>query len=298
VGTAAGLFTLRNDGHCETHDFAERSITALGRAANRWWALVEGAEIWSAANGRQWQCVAVLAGARAHCIVPLADGLLIGTSEARLYRLRGRRVHEVESFLRAPARDSWYTPWGAPADVRSLSRGAEGILYVNVHVGGVVRSINSGRTWEPTVDIDADVHQVLAHPHRRGWVFAASARGLGVSEDGGETWRFESQGLHARYQRALAFTRTCVLVSTSISESGRQAAVYRRALDAPGFARCESGLPLWFADNVNTACLAAAGTRTAIGTADGRVFLSADEGATWSEIRADLPKVRCVAFAA
>jgi RND family efflux transporter MFP subunit len=34
---------------------------------------------------------------------------------------------------------------------------------VNVHVGGIPRSVDSGATWAPTIDVDADVHEVKDH---------------------------------------------------------------------------------------------------------------------------------------
>jgi len=42
------------------------------------------------------------------------------------------------------------------------------------------------RSWAPTVDIESDVHQVLAHPSRAEVVLAAAADGFGVSRDGGD----------------------------------------------------------------------------------------------------------------
>src|SRR5436853_425316 len=101
----------------------------------------------------------------------------------------GERV-SVERSEMIDGRAAWYTPWGDPADVRSISVALDGAIYVNVHVGGVVRSRDGGRSWAPTVDIESDVHQVLAHPSRAEVVLAAAADGFGVSRDGGASWRF------------------------------------------------------------------------------------------------------------
>ena len=66
-----------------------------------------------------------------------------------------RRTTEDVPFTEG--RDRWYTPWGGPPDTRSMTS-ADGKVYANVHVGGVVRSADAGRTWQPTaLDIDADV---------------------------------------------------------------------------------------------------------------------------------------------
>jgi len=57
------------------------------------------------------------------------------TEEAHLLRLDGDRVARVESFDAMDGREAWYTPWGDPADVRSISVARDGALHVNVHVG-------------------------------------------------------------------------------------------------------------------------------------------------------------------
>lgn len=296
VGTADGLHELGT--RARAHH-PGREITALARDGTRWWALLDGKELvrGTLSGEARWQSIAEVGGRRAHCLLPTSSSVLVGTSNAGLLRLRDGELRPVDSFLSVEGRKTWYTPWGAPPDTRSISRSAGGALFVNVHVGGVVRSKDSGRTWHPTMDVDADVHQVLAHPSDPDLVLAASAIGLGVSEDGGDQWRFEKKGLHATYQRAVTFCAQHALVSVSRSERGREAAVYRRALRGGGFERCRSGLPEWFPDNVNTGCLAASGRQAALGTVDGSVYVSEDEGESWRLSAEGLPKVRAVAFA-
>src|SRR5262245_42475485 len=66
--------------------------------------------------------------------------------------------------------------------VRSRSH-SNNAIFVNVHVGGVIRSRDAGRTWT-TVDIESDIHQVIAHPTRADVVLAAAYKGFGLSRDG------------------------------------------------------------------------------------------------------------------
>ena len=54
--------------------------------------------------------------------------------------------------------------------MRSLALDASGALFINVHVGGILRYDASGLT--PTIDQDSDVHQVTADPSRAGSVLA------------------------------------------------------------------------------------------------------------------------------
>src|SRR6266545_4515274 len=225
-------------------------------------------------------------------------GLLVGTARAHLLRLERDRLVPVPSFDEAEGRAAWYTPWGAPADVRSISAGPDGSVYVNVHVGGVLRSTDAGASWRPMLDIEHDVHQVLAPAAHPGLVLVAAFDGFGVSPDGGDTWRWENQGLHAHYCRAVVLAGDTVLLSASDGHHGRRAAIYRRRLEGDTrFERCRAGLPEWFSDNVDTGCLAVDRSAVVLGTEDGGVFLSHDAGATWDAVAKGLAPVRAVALA-
>jgi photosystem II stability/assembly factor-like uncharacterized protein len=260
--------------------------------------LVDGQELGESADGCRWSTAAVTVPKRkATCLAATPAGLLVGAARAHLLRLEGDQLVPVPSFDEAEGRDAWYTPWGAPADVRSISAGALGSVYVNVHVGGVLRSMDGGGAWRPTLDIEHDVHQVLAFPARPGSVLVAAADGFGVSADGGDTWRWENAGLHAHYCRAVALAAGTVLLSASTGYQGRRATVYRRRLDdGERFERCRSGLPEWFADNLDTGCLAARGRTVVAGTEDGSVFVSRDAGKRWDAIAKGLAPVRAVAL--
>jgi len=296
VGTREGLWTLDNDQVFPAEALTGKSLTALALDGARVWALIDGRALWEGVDSR-WSERAAIDGPEATCLAPTPSGLLIGTEEAHLLRLDGDRPARVESFDAMDGREAWYTPWGDPADVRSISAARDGALHVNVHVGGVARSRDGGRTWTPTVDIEVDVHQILAHPRRPEVVLVAAAGGFGVSRDGGDSWRFITAGMHAHYLRAVAVSDDIVLVSASMGPGGRRAAIYRARLDGDAaFERCEDGVPVWFGDNVDTSCLAAAGALVVCGTEDGRVFRSLDGGAHWEIAAKGLPPVTCVAL--
>lgn len=295
VGTTEGLQEL---GATERRALEGQEITALARDGDGWWALVGGRTLCRAAGDAAWLDVATVAGPEATCLVATPAGLLVGTAGAHLLRLDDGALVSVEAFERIEGRAAWYTPWGDPADTRSITAGRDGALYVNVHVGGVACSTDGGRSWRATLDIETDVHQVLADPTVAGRVFAAAAVGLVVSEDGGESWRTETEGLHARYCRAVAVSQAAVLVTASTGHRGRRAGLYRRALDGPpGFERCREGLPDSFGDNIDTHCLAAAGSTAVFGTEDGEVYASRDEGSSWLLLAKGLAPVRCLALA-
>ncbi|MFQ5520753.1 MAG: hypothetical protein ACE5FK_05100, partial [Candidatus Methylomirabilia bacterium] len=259
-------------------------------------ALVDGRTIWRSRRDGSWEQLASLPYPGT-CLAPMTAGLLVGTAGAHLLRLEKGRLARVEPLEEVEGRHEWYTPWGEPPDTRSISTDAAGAVYVNVHVGGVVRSTDRGRSWQPTLDIHTDVHQVLAHPARARLVLAAAAVGLGVSSDRGGSWRFETDGLHARYLRAVAVAGDRVLVSASTGPEGTRAALYRKRLGQnERFERCRQGLPEWFTSNIDTSCLAASGATAAFGTDEGLLFCSTDGGRSWEIVSKDLPRVRCVSI--
>ena len=296
VGTREGLWLIDGDQVFPVEPLTGKSLTALAPDGARVWALVDGRALWAGVDAA-WNETTTIDGPEATCLASTPGGLLIGTERAHLFRLDGAELTRVESFEAIDGRDAWYTPWGDPADVRSISAALDGTLHVNVHVGGVARSRDGGRTWTPTVDIEVDVHQILAHPSRPEVVLAAAADGFGVSRDGGDSWRFLTTGMHAHYLRAVAVSDEMVFVSASTGPGGRRAALYRARLDADlAFERCADGLPTWFGDNVDTGCLASAGAVVACGTADGHVFRSLDGGKRWEVAAKGLPPVTCLSL--
>src|SRR5881409_1622741 len=258
VGTGGGLWTLEGETSMPVEALAGRSVTALALGPASVWAVVDGSALLELRDGA-WTTRASIDGPPATCVAPTRDGVLVGTEQARLFRLTGAGLAPIPSFETVEGRDAWYTPWGDPADVRSIGVARDGAIHVNVHVGGVARSRDGGASWAPTVDIEQDVHQVLAHPSRPDVVVVASAEGFGISRDGGDSWTFATAGLHAHYSRAVAVAGNHVLLSAATGFRGRRAALYRTPLDgAIRFERARAGLPEWFDDHIDTGCLAAA----------------------------------------
>ncbi|MCI0633803.1 MAG: hypothetical protein L0206_07815 [Actinobacteria bacterium] len=291
VATRDGLHSFDEAGRQRGVVHAGRSVTALGRARDAFWAIVGGSELWHAAGG-EWSHVTDLDGVRATCVTGIGGDVFVGSSEARLFWLAGEALEPVVAFDHVEGRETWYTPWGGPPDTRSIGNWDHDV-HVNVHVGGILRTDDGGQTWTPTIDIDADVHHVTT---AEGMVLAACAGGLAASTDRGATWTHRTDGLESRYSRAVAVCGGAVLVSASHGPRGGRAAVYRGDLAGGTFERCRAGLPEWFEDNIDTYCLDALpdGSFAAFGTTDGRVFASTDQGAAWDEVASGSPSVQRV----
>ena len=163
-------------------------------------------------------------------------------------------------------------------------------MYVNVHVGGVLRSSDNGESWQPTIDIGADIHRVTTG---HGRVYAAGAHGLSVSQDRGDTWKLGDEGLRGRYCRSVTVCGGTVLVSASDGPRGDHSAVYRSDVEGGSFERSSQGVPEWFGKNIDSLCLDAFpdGSLAAFGTQDGWLFASTDQGKSWSQVARGLPEV-------
>lgn len=269
-----------------------REVTAVAPEGWGLWAILDGSDVWHTAGIDWWFHVGTIDKLRGNCLADTRAGVIIGTSEAHLFRVAGDGLERVSAFDDVEGRTDWFTPWGGPPDTRSITEDGEAV-YVNVHVGGIARSRDKGATWTPTIDIHSDVHQVCTGGGR---VFAASGRGLEVSDNHGDSWSVRKEGLHATYCRAVAVCGDDVLLSASTGPQGGRSAMYRGRLEGGRLERCRQGLPTWFDANIDSHCLDAlpAGQLAAIGTEGGRVFASLDQGAGWSLVTSDLPQVLCI----
>jgi hypothetical protein len=289
AGTAAHLYGIGE----AAPEPLEGSVDALDEHDGALWALVDGTSL-QRSTGAGWEPVAELSGLRATCVLAGSDEVLVGSSEARLFRVEGGELVAIEAFDRVADREEWFTPWGDPPSTRSLSRDEAGGLYANVHVGGIPRSDDAGASWTPTLEVRADAHQVATPPSHPGLVLAATARGLALSEDRGASWRFETGGLPNVYCRAVAFAEETTFLTAADGPRGGHAALYRRPLADGSFERCGGGLPEWFERNIDSHCLDAVGDRVAFGTSEGTVYESNDRGETWAVAAEGLPAVNCL----
>ena len=256
-------------------------MTSLARDPNGCWAIADRRTLVERDEGGRWHDVIEPDGPGLTAVLPLPGGALAGTVDARLVRVLEGKAAPVTGFDDVEGRDSWHAvPSGTPY-VRTLTTTADArALLANVHVGGIPRSGNGGKTWKPTIDPESDVHQVRAHPVDPRLVLAAAAVGLCVSDDAGKTWSVTTDGLHATYCRGVAFTETGAVVSASDGPFTERAALYRWPSGGGLLERCRDGLPEWLAGNVDSGCIDATRDLTAFAD-DDAVWASRDGGITW-----------------
>ncbi len=242
------------------------------------------------ANG-EWTTIAT-SQVELSCCMAVDDTIYVGTEEARmLCVVEGSKLDGLAGFDCVRGRDTWYAGSaiingqriGPPLGIRSVTATPDGVLLVNVHVGGIVRSSDDGSTWQPTIDIDTDVHQVSAHPTDPRMVAAASGAGLCVSRDAGTTWAIEQEGLHGLHCSAVAFSGDDILVSAAESHFAPHGAIYRRPIKTHGLLEpLGDGFPRWVDGITDTDCIATQASAIAVADQGGHLYLSSDCGRTWS----------------
>jgi len=262
-------------------------VNGAARAGDVVWALTDHREVHRIAGGSTTS-VAVLDDGRASVLVVHDGQVWLGGDEARVWRLDQQRIVESTSFASSPTHERWSTPWGGPPAIFSMaSHGTD--LFVSVHVGGILRTEDDGRTWTPTIDLATDVHQVVVDDDGTVWA-ATGTSGLARSTDRGATWTFHDQGLHATYALAVAVTSDGPIVSSSSGHSARNGALHR--FDGERFERLHQGLPVDLGGAVGPRQLSARGAEVAAALPDGGIVTSDDCGRTWQRLDRHLPGAR------
>ena len=263
-------------------------------------AIVGGKSLCRRTAEGDWHTIATGEVELACCVAAGAD-IYVGVRDAaQVLRVRdGGMLENLVGFDHVSGRDRWYAGaavidgrlLGPPLGIRSMSATCDGkAVFANVHVGGIPRSTDGGVTWQPTIDIDSDVHQVCAHPTRPEIVIAATGTGLGLSRDGGETWTIEREGLHAPYCSAVAFIGDDILVAASSDHFAPQGAIYRRPLDRSGhLSPVDGGLPQWLDGIADTGNIAVSGSTIAVADHGGKLYRSEDAGRSWARHGEPLP---------
>jgi hypothetical protein len=292
-----GLFVV--SGGTRDQELANHSVRALAPDGYGGAIAIVDRSLQRRAPDGEWTMIATAEFDLA-CCVKVGDVVYAGTDDARVLRVSAAgEIEQLRGFDQVAGRDKWYAGSaiingkrvGPPLGVRSITATSDGaVLLANVHVGGIPRSVDGGVTWQPTIEIDSDVHEVRADPNRPGAVVAAAAVGLCTSSDGGATWVVEKAGLHAPHCSAVQFVGDDVLVSAAVDPFAPQGAIYRRGLDEHcPLVKVAGGLPEWLDGKVDTGCIATHGSAVAVADMGGNVYVSADTGRTWSRQADGIP---------
>jgi len=244
--------------------------------------------------------------------VSRADGAVYtGTEPSALYRSddSGRTWRELDTLLELPSRPTWSfppRPWTSHVRWIAPSPHDADLLLVGIELGGLMRSVDRGATWQDhRPGAQRDVHSVAWHPHAEGRAYEAGGGGAAWSEDRGDTWHPADEGRDRHYTWSVAVDPDdpevwYVSASTGpyAAHGGRdpQARIYRR--DDGGWLELASGLPRPI-PAMPYALLVAEG-RLFAGLANGQIWESRDRGERWQACVLegdDLPELHALAHA-
>lgn len=124
-----------------------------------------------------------------------------GTEPSMLYRSENGGLTWTESpaLLDLPSEPGWsFPPRPETHHVRTIQPDLHDTdkVFVGIELGGVMRSVDSGATWEDRKPgSHHDSHSLRAHPFARGRIYEAAGEGFAESVDGGDTWSQFNDGL-------------------------------------------------------------------------------------------------------
>jgi hypothetical protein len=186
-----------------------------------------------------------------------ADVLWAGTESSALFRSEdgGRTWQEKPSLQTLPSKPTWSFPprpwthhvrWIEP-DATAADR-----LFVGIELGGVMRSLDGGETWEDRKPgSQHDCHTLRTHPAEPGLIYEAAGGGFAESHDGGATWRGDDTGRRHHYLWGMAVDPGNPETTTVSGSSGARSAhndqyaeavLYRRTAVTP-WQPLHEGLP-------------------------------------------------------
>jgi hypothetical protein len=287
VATSRGCRAF-HDG-VETVELPGRLIWAIAHdAGGACIAIVDGKEIWRRSAGALWT-LAATADVPLASIVSVNGKIFAGAmGEAALFSIGPDNIVQREKgFDAVPGRSEWVGN-GPPLHVRSLTATAGGdAILAAVHVGGIPRSSDGGKSWAPTIPIQYDVHEVRGHPSSP-LVAAAAAVGLCVSRDAGRTWTVMADGLEAPHSSlAVAVLADEVIFSIQEGPFAAWSQIWRWS--GGPLEQVRQGLPEWLKGKVDTGHIAAGNGQAAIVDGGGDLWLSAAGSSGWRRMATDLP---------
>lgn len=234
-----------------------------------------------------------------------------GTEPANLYRSDdgGASWRALPALRRLPSASRWfYPPRRGGERVRSIAPHPTdpALLFVGIEVGGVMRSLDGGETWEDRKrGAFEDSHALAVHPLAPERVYQGAAGGVALSTDRGQSWRHVDKGVRRRFVWGLAIDPAdpdLWYVSAAHNPhrahqgaGNADAAIYRKRGEqrwqAPEHSDRLARMPF--------ALLTLAGRPGALlaGLDDGQLILSEDAGESWRDLGPRLPQIRALAGA-
>lgn len=181
-----------------------------------------------------------------------------GTEPSYLYRSEdgGESWQTFPALNDIPSRSTWmFPPRPYTHHVQSIQPDLHDPekIYIGIELGGVLRSLDKGNTWEDRKpDSQYDCHNLTMTKQAPGRIYEAAGGGFAESRDHGETWSTFNDGLgtYTYLYGIAASTNNPDIMIASAAENARTAympsraktVLMRREKDQP-WEKVEAGLP-------------------------------------------------------
>lgn len=133
-----------------------------------------------------------------------------GTEPSNLYRSddNGDTWTGFPKLPELPSAPTWSfppRPWTSHVRWITLSHHDPKLLFAGIELGGVMRSLDGGETWEDRKPgSQHDSHAIATHPVDPTRVYEAAGGGVAISLDAGDTWQPADDGMDRHYAWGLA----------------------------------------------------------------------------------------------
>src|SRR6266852_3709886 len=171
-----------------------------------------GKGVWKSSDGGvSWQDMSLPQSDVFSLAVSPADGsVYAGCEPSMLFRSSdgGQRWQELAALRSIPSAPTWSfppRPWTSHVRWIAPSPHNGDVLLVGIELGGLMRSIDGGASWQDhRPGAQRDVHSLAWHPRVKGRAYEAGGGGAAWSIDGGETWQAADEGRDRHYTWAVA----------------------------------------------------------------------------------------------
>ncbi len=227
-----------------------------------------------------------------------------GTEPSAIYRSEdgGDTWTEPAVLTELPSSSTWsFPPRPYTHHTRWITPDANlpGLVLVSIEAGGILRSLDGGRTWEDRKQGGPyDAHTVRVHGGAPGRVYVAAGDGHAESRDSGASWEWFEGGLRHHYLWSIAVDPSNPeIVVLSAARGPREAhnpgpadsAVYRRVGSGP-WQEMTAGLPEERGTIVPELATNPAESGVVYLASNRGVFRSADAGLTWEPLPIPWPE--------
>lgn len=187
-------------------------------------------------------------------------------------------------------------------------------LKIAVSSAGVYQSSDGGATWSATntgikayflpdqyPEFGQCVHKIVRHPKKKRTLFLQNHHGVYRSRDDGHTWQEIENGLPSNFGFGLTASSSGAVFIVPLEADAKRFTcdgklrVYRTCDEGETWQPLTKGLPQKNAYEVILRdSLDSVGTDIFVGTKNGKLFASADDGDSWKLIEGSLPEICCV----